>query len=48
MAKVKMKQVVVPKFSSEAEEAVWWDANRSGVRSGNPATDETEEAAHTE
>jgi predicted DNA binding CopG/RHH family protein len=31
MAKAKMKQVVVPKFSSEAEEAAWWDANRSGV-----------------
>ena len=26
-----MKRVVVPKFSSEAEEAAWWDANRSGV-----------------
>jgi predicted DNA binding CopG/RHH family protein len=31
MAKAKMKQVVVPKFSSEAEEAAWWDTNRSEI-----------------
>ncbi len=31
MAKAKMKQAVVPKFSSEAEEAAWWDAHRSEV-----------------
>jgi predicted DNA binding CopG/RHH family protein len=31
MAKAKMKQVVVPKFSSEAEEAAWWDTHRSEV-----------------
>jgi len=30
MTKVKMKQVV-PNFSSEAEEAVWWDAHRSEI-----------------
>jgi predicted DNA binding CopG/RHH family protein len=31
MAKAKMKQVVIPKFSSEAEEAAWWDAHRSEI-----------------
>jgi len=31
MAKAKLKQVTVPKFSSEAEEASWWDAHRSDV-----------------
>lgn len=30
MAKTKMKEVI-PKFSSEAEEAAWWDAHRSEV-----------------
>jgi predicted DNA binding CopG/RHH family protein len=31
MAKAKMKQVVIPKFRSEAEEAAWWDAHRSEI-----------------
>jgi hypothetical protein len=31
MAKAKTKQVVIPKFSSEAEEAAWWDRHRSEV-----------------
>ena len=31
MAKAKMKQVVIPKFSSEAEEAAWWDRHRSEI-----------------
>jgi predicted DNA binding CopG/RHH family protein len=31
MAKAKMKQVAIPKFSSEAEEAKWWDTHRSEV-----------------
>ncbi|MFZ0319331.1 MAG: CopG family antitoxin [Candidatus Sulfotelmatobacter sp.] len=31
MAKAKMKQVMVPKFGSEAEEAAWWDSHRSEV-----------------
>jgi predicted DNA binding CopG/RHH family protein len=31
MAKARMKQVVIPKFSSEAEEAAWWDRHRSEV-----------------
>jgi predicted DNA binding CopG/RHH family protein len=31
MAKASTKTVVVPKFSSEAEEAAWWDAHRSQV-----------------
>jgi hypothetical protein len=31
MAKAKIKQVVIPKFSSEAKEASWWDAHRSEV-----------------
>jgi predicted DNA binding CopG/RHH family protein len=31
MAKARMKQVVIPKFSSEAKEAAWWDAHRSDI-----------------
>ena len=31
MAKAKMKQAVIPKFSSEAEEAAWWDTHRSEI-----------------
>jgi predicted DNA binding CopG/RHH family protein len=31
MAKAKMKQVVIPKFRSEAEEAAWWDSHRSEI-----------------
>ena len=31
MAKAKMKQSVIPKFSSEAKEAAWWDAHRSEI-----------------
>jgi predicted DNA binding CopG/RHH family protein len=31
MPKAKMKQVVIPKFSSEAKEAAWWDAHRSEI-----------------
>jgi predicted DNA binding CopG/RHH family protein len=31
MPKTKMKQMAVPKFSSEAEEAAWWDTHRSEV-----------------
>jgi predicted DNA binding CopG/RHH family protein len=31
MAKAKIKQAVIPKFSSEAEEAAWWDAHRSEI-----------------
>ncbi|MFZ0770754.1 MAG: CopG family antitoxin [Candidatus Sulfotelmatobacter sp.] len=31
MAKAKMKQVAVPKFSSEAEEAAWWDTHRTEI-----------------
>jgi predicted DNA binding CopG/RHH family protein len=31
MAKAKMKQVVIPKFSSDAQEAAWWDAHRSEI-----------------
>jgi len=31
MARAKLKQVVVPKFSSEAEEAAWWDTHRSQI-----------------
>ncbi len=31
MAKAKSKPVVIPKFSSEAEEAAWWDAHRSVI-----------------
>ena len=33
MAKARMKQAVIPKFSSEAEEAAWWDAHRSEIES---------------
>jgi len=31
MAKENKKEAVVPKFSSEAEEAAWWDTHRSQV-----------------
>ncbi len=31
MAKAKMKPVVIPKFSSEAKEAEWWDAHRPEI-----------------
>jgi len=31
MAKAKMKQVAIPKFTSEAEEAAWWDTHRSEI-----------------
>ena len=31
MAKAQMKQAVIPKFSTEAEEAAWWDAHRSEI-----------------
>jgi predicted DNA binding CopG/RHH family protein len=31
MAKAKMKQVVIPKFSGEAEEAAWWNNHRSEI-----------------
>jgi predicted DNA binding CopG/RHH family protein len=31
MAKARMKRVVIPKFSSEAKEAAWWDAHRSEI-----------------
>jgi|ERR1700676_4776728 predicted DNA binding CopG/RHH family protein len=31
MAKAKMKKVVIPKFSSEAKEAAWWDTHRSEI-----------------
>jgi predicted DNA binding CopG/RHH family protein len=31
MAKAKMKQVAIPKFSSEAKEAEWWDARRPEI-----------------
>ena len=27
MAKARVKPAVIPKFSSEAEEAAWWDAH---------------------
>ena len=33
MAKAKMKQMAIPKFSNEAEEAAWWDAHRSEIES---------------
>jgi len=33
MAKARMKQAVIPKFSNEAEEAAWWDAHRSEIES---------------
>ena len=28
-----MKQVAIPKFSNDAEEARWWDAHRSEIES---------------
>jgi predicted DNA binding CopG/RHH family protein len=31
MAKAKMKKVVIPKFSNEAQEAAWWDTHRSEI-----------------
>ena len=31
MAKAKMKKVVIPKFTSEAKEAAWWDTHRSEI-----------------
>ncbi|HVI08641.1 MAG TPA: CopG family antitoxin [Candidatus Binatia bacterium] len=31
MAKAKMKEVAIPKFSSEAEEAAWWDDHRTEI-----------------
>ena len=31
MAKARTKQAAIPKFSSEAEEAAWWDAHRSEI-----------------
>jgi predicted DNA binding CopG/RHH family protein len=31
MAKAKMKPAVIPKFSTEAEEAAWWDTHRSEI-----------------
>jgi predicted DNA binding CopG/RHH family protein len=31
MAKAKMKEHVIPRFSSEAAEAAWWDAHRSEI-----------------
>ena len=31
MTKAKMNQVVIPKFSSEAEEAAWWDTHRPEI-----------------
>jgi predicted DNA binding CopG/RHH family protein len=31
MAKAKMRKVVIPKFSSEAKEAAWWDTHRSEI-----------------
>ena len=31
VAKAKMKQVAIPKFSGEAQEAAWWDAHRSEI-----------------
>jgi predicted DNA binding CopG/RHH family protein len=33
MAKAKMKQVVIPKFASESDEAAWWDKHRSEIES---------------
>jgi predicted DNA binding CopG/RHH family protein len=30
-AKAKMKPAVIPSFSNEAEEAMWWDAHRSEI-----------------
>jgi len=31
MAKAKLLRMVIPKFSSEAKEAAWWDAHRAEV-----------------
>jgi predicted DNA binding CopG/RHH family protein len=31
MSKTKMKGMVIPRFSNEAEEAAWWDRHRSEV-----------------
>ena len=31
MSKAKMKEIVVPKFSSEAAEAEWWNKHRSDI-----------------
>jgi predicted DNA binding CopG/RHH family protein len=31
MAKAKMRQVAIPTFSNDAEEAAWWDAHRSEI-----------------
>ena len=31
MAKVRMKPAAIPKFSTEAQEAAWWDAHRSEI-----------------
>jgi hypothetical protein len=31
MEEVKLEQMVIPKFPSEAEEAEWWDAHRAEV-----------------
>ena len=31
MAKAKMKQAAIPKFSSEAKEAEWWDSRRPEI-----------------
>jgi uncharacterized protein (DUF4415 family) len=33
-AKAKMKQVAIPKFSCEAQEAAWWDNHRAEVEAG--------------
>ena len=33
MPKAKAKRGAIPKFSSEAEEAAWWDAHRSQIES---------------
>ena len=33
MIELKMKQII-PKFSSEAEEAAWWHAHRSEIDAG--------------
>ena len=41
MAKAKMKKVVIPKFSTEAQEAAWWDSASFGNRGRNPAADQT-------
>ncbi len=33
VAKAKMKRAAIPRFTSEAEEAAWWDAHRSEIES---------------